>query len=75
MQTDNNIKAELLNNFFTSVFTNENATQDIMPNFELRTDQTLSDIDITETKVHKGPVTIRRKIYPKIMKFQSTSFL
>ena len=52
LQTDNKIKAELLNKFFQSVFTIEDTTQGI-PIFPPRTDQKLETIEFDIQKVQE----------------------
>ena len=51
IHSENLKKAELLNTFCTSVFTDEN--EDNMPEFETRTDKILEEINIDENTVEK----------------------
>ena len=51
IHSENLKKAELLNTFFTSVFTDEN--EDNMPEFETRTDKILEEINIDVNTVEK----------------------
>ncbi|MCU7801386.1 MAG: reverse transcriptase family protein, partial [gamma proteobacterium symbiont of Lucinoma myriamae] len=51
IRTDNTERAEILNNFFASVFTQEDATD--VPEFDSRTDHLLENIEILELTVEK----------------------
>lgn len=77
--SDNEHKADLLNKFFHSVFISESDT-DNLPNFVTRTNQTLENVEITETIVKKHLNKIKESksqgsdgIHPKLIKETVTS--
>lgn len=74
LQTDNKIKAELLNKFFQSVFTIEDTTQGI-PIFPPRTDQKLETIEFDIQKVQEHLEKLKEtkssgpnQMHPKFLK-------
>ena len=78
IHSDNHKKAELLNVFFTSVFTNEN--EENMPAFRERTDTNLDNINVDENAVEKLLRQVKETkshgpdgIHPKFIKETSKS--